>query len=103
MTVFGAMMTIVSLLEISVAPAVGIFVDKFRVKKTLFTMTVLMVGIMTFSLMFAPKVPSSNKAVAELKFDTKTSEIVLAVYAGNIRQGASEPEDNGSIACEVNI
>jgi len=96
-------MTAVSLWGMAVAPAVGMFVDRFRAKKTLFLAGLLLVGAATFSLTFTPRASYSRGAAAELKCDARTSETVLeTVHAGNVQQSASEPDDGGSLTCEVN-
>jgi len=95
-------MTVAALVGMFMAPAVGIFVDTFRVKRTLFVTSLLLVGTMVFLLMFVPKMPSLGSAMSELKCDMQTSETVLAVDNGNIQQKASELDDNRSIVCEVN-
>jgi len=63
------------------APLAGIIVDRFRVKKTLFFMVTLLIGVISFFFMFVPKVPLETGVEMECE-----SEIVLIVRADIVQQ-----------------
>lgn len=66
------------------APVAGIIVDKFRVKKILFFTVMLLMGVVSFFLIFVPKVPLEN--AVEIKCD---SEITFVVHTDNVQQNTN--------------
>ncbi|XP_026804922.1 major facilitator superfamily domain-containing protein 6-like isoform X1 [Rhopalosiphum maidis] len=80
-TTYGVTMTFMSIISMVLSPAAGIIVDRFRVKKILFFIVTLLIGVISFFFIFVPKVPL--EVGVEMKCD---SEIILIVHADNVQQ-----------------
>ncbi|VVC36466.1 Major facilitator superfamily domain,Major facilitator superfamily associated domain [Cinara cedri] len=78
-TIYGVSMTIIYLSSTVWTMLVGVLVDKFRVKKKLFTAVLLGMGVASAFFMLVPKVPLD--AVVELKCLSET--VLTATFASN--------------------
>ncbi|XP_015372475.1 PREDICTED: uncharacterized protein LOC107167802 [Diuraphis noxia] len=92
-TTYGVVMTFMSMISMVMAPMAGLIVDRFRVKKTLFFMVTLLIGVISFFFIFVPKVPLER--CVEMKCE---SEIVLIVRPDTVQQNTH----NNSIFIDEN-
>jgi len=69
--IVGSVFTYLSMLSFLVKPITGIIVDKFRVKRIMFLVFVLLCGISAFALKFVQKIPTET--IASLSCDTITA------------------------------
>lgn len=97
-------MTFMSMMSMVFSPVAGIIVDRFRVKKTLFFIAILLIGVISFFFMFVPKVP------LEIGVDMKCdSEIILIVHADNVQQNThnttlfNHQKNDELITCKVRL
>ncbi|XP_025200118.1 uncharacterized protein LOC112598028 [Melanaphis sacchari] len=79
-TTYGVIMSFMSIVPMVVTPVSAITVDRFNVKKTLYFLVTLLIGVISIFFLFIPKLPL-EKGV-EMKCD---SEIVLIVHADNVQ------------------
>ncbi|VVC36469.1 Major facilitator superfamily domain,Major facilitator superfamily associated domain [Cinara cedri] len=99
-TTYGVIMTFMTFITMPLCPAVGMIVDKFRVKKLLFLTTLFGMGLMVVLFMLVPKLPVDTAAVAELTCDRKTGK--LAVRAGKETTIFAENDTDGVlVTCEL--
>lgn len=103
-TTYGTTMTIISLSSMTWTLFVSVLVDKFSVKKKLFTAVLLGMGISSALFMFVPKLPLD--VVVNLKCFSET--FLTAAYTDNIPQTSGSKlnvvsHDDGDkiITCEV--
>lgn len=95
-------MTFMSMISMVFSPVAGIIVDRFRVKKTLFFIAILLLGVISFFFIFVPKVP------LEIGVDMKCdSEIILIVHDDNLQQNThnttlfNHEKNDELITCKV--
>jgi len=86
----------------------GILVDKFRIKKPLFLVAILGLGVVSMLFLFVPKAPL-DVAITELKCDAETT-IMTIVNKNNNLQMTSDTTDytitnhrDELITCKVKI
>ncbi|VVC36468.1 Major facilitator superfamily domain,Major facilitator superfamily associated domain [Cinara cedri] len=70
-------MTFMALITIPLLPAIGVIVDKFRVKKCLVMTSLFGMSIMMFSFMYVPKLPAERVSMVELTCDWKTRNLIV--------------------------
>lgn len=101
---YGTIMMTVSLMIMLLIPIISIIVDKFRVKKTIFLMFLLMFDVMSYLMIFVPKVPM--EAIVELECNMET---VIVINAKNVipqqraleKSAFMEKYANELIVCKV--
>jgi len=72
LTTYGVTMTFMSVVSTILVPLSGIIVDKFRIKKILFLVVILGIGVVSLLFLFVPKVPL-DVDTTELKCDAETT------------------------------
>lgn len=71
LTTYGVTMTFMSVVSTIAVPFCGVIVDKFRIKKILFLITIFGIGMVSLLFLFVPKVPL-DVDTTELKCDAET-------------------------------
>ncbi|CAI6371703.1 unnamed protein product [Macrosiphum euphorbiae] len=84
MTTYGAAMTFMSMISMVVVPLSGVIVDKFRIKKKLFLVSIFGIGVVSILFLFVPKVPL-ELAKIELKCDAQTTTMTVVNENNNLQ------------------
>ncbi|XP_022179018.1 major facilitator superfamily domain-containing protein 6-like [Myzus persicae] len=84
LTTYGASMTFMSVVSTILVPLSGVIVDKFRIKKTLFLVVILGMGVVALLFLFVPKAPL-DLAITELKCDAKTTSMTVFNENNNLQ------------------
>ncbi|XP_060834215.1 major facilitator superfamily domain-containing protein 6-like protein B isoform X1 [Rhopalosiphum padi] len=89
LTTYGVTMTFMSVVSTIAVPLSGVIVDKFRIKKILFLVTIFGIGVVSLLFLFVPKVPL-DVDTTELKCDAET---IFTVFNENNLQITSNNTD----------
>lgn len=110
LTTYGASMTFMSVVSTILVPLSGVIVDKFRIKKTLFLVVILGMGVVALLFLFVPKAPL-DLAITELKCDAKTTSMTVFNENNNLQTTnnithytvANHNSSDDLITCKVRI
>ncbi|CAI6371733.1 unnamed protein product [Macrosiphum euphorbiae] len=84
MTTYGAAMMFMSVISMVVVPLSGVIVDKFRIKKRLFLVSIFGIGVVSILFLFVPKAPL-DLAKIELKCDAQTTTMTVENENNNLQ------------------
>jgi len=84
MTIYGVAMTFMSVISMIVVPLSGVIVDKFRIKKKLFLVSIFGIGMVSVLFLFVPKAPL-ELAKIELKCDAQTTTMTVENENNNLQ------------------
>lgn len=107
-TTFGTSMTFMSVISTILVPMSGIIVDKFRIKKPLFLVAILGLGVVSALFLFVPKAPL-NMATTELKCDAEITTMTILNENNNFQTTSNTTDytvlnhSDELIACKVRI
>ncbi|XP_060873608.1 LOW QUALITY PROTEIN: major facilitator superfamily domain-containing protein 6-like protein A [Metopolophium dirhodum] len=84
MTTYGATMTFMSVISMVLVPLSGVIVDRFRIKKRLFLVSMFGIGVVSLLFSFVPKAPL-DVAKIELKCDAQTTTMTVVNENNNLQ------------------
>ncbi|KAL4082827.1 hypothetical protein QTP88_029483 [Uroleucon formosanum] len=88
LTTYGASMTFMSAISTIFVPLSGVIVDKFRIKKSLFLVSILGLGVVSALFLFVPKAPL-DVAITELKCDAQTTTMTILKENNNLQSNSN--------------
>jgi len=84
MTTYGATMTFMSVISMVLVPLSGVIVDRFRIKKRLFLVSMFGIGVVSLLFLFVPKAPL-DVAKIELKCDAQITTMTVVNENNNLQ------------------
>ncbi|XP_008183664.1 major facilitator superfamily domain-containing protein 6-like protein B isoform X2 [Acyrthosiphon pisum] len=84
MTTYGATMTFMSVIAMVLVPLSGVIVDRFRIKRRLFLVSIFGMGVVSLLFLFVPKAPL-DVAKIELNCDAHTTTMAIVNENNNLQ------------------